>query len=134
MNSFMLDTNVVSAFIRGRSKQLDLRIADTPPDRLCVSIITFGETTFGLAKRPGATTLAAAAHNLFGKIEILDFDLKAGKTYGSLRALLEARGTPLSPLDTLIAAHAASIGATLVSNDRAFRMVPDLQVEDWTLS
>jgi tRNA(fMet)-specific endonuclease VapC len=131
MNGFMLDTNAVSAFVRGRSKQLDRRVADTPPDKLCISIITFGETTFGLAKRPGATTLAATAHNLFGKIEILDFDIKAGKTYGALRAMLEASGRPLSPLDMLIAAHALSVGATLVSNDRAFRMVPDLQVEDW---
>jgi tRNA(fMet)-specific endonuclease VapC len=131
MTSFMLDTNIVSAFIRGRSKLLDARIADTPADRLCVSIITFGETSFGLAKRPGATTLAATAHNLFGKIQILGFDIEAGKTYGSLRALLEASGRPLSPLDMLIAAHALSVGAMLISNDRAFRTVPDLQVEDW---
>jgi tRNA(fMet)-specific endonuclease VapC len=132
MNSFMLDTNIVSTFIHGRSRQLDKRIAGTPPSELCVSIITFGETAFGLAKRPAATTLAATAHNLFGQIEILDFDFKAGETYGSLRASLEARGTPLSPLDTLIAAHAVSVGATLVTNDRAFRMVPSLQLEDWT--
>ena len=127
----MLDTNAVSAFLRGRSTQLDVRIAEAPPDRLCVSVVTFAETAFGLAKRPGATTLAAAAHDFFGKIEILDFDLAAGKTYGSLRALLETSGKPLSPLDMMIAAHAVSDGATLVSNDRAFRMVPSLEVQDW---
>jgi len=127
----MLDTNIVSTFIHGRSKQLDRRIAEAPPDTLCVSIVTFAETEFGLAKRPGATTLAAAANNLFNKIEILDFGFDAGSAYGPLRALLEKRGTPLGPLDMLIAAHAASVRATLVSNDRAFRMVPDLRVEDW---
>jgi tRNA(fMet)-specific endonuclease VapC len=132
MTGFMLDTNIVSAFIHNRSEHLDRRIAKTNYDALCVSIITFGETAFGLAKRPGATTLAAAANNLFGKIEILDFDFGAGGTYGTLRALMERRGTPLSPLDMLIAAHALSVGATLVSNDHAFRFVPGLRVEDWT--
>ena len=132
MNGFMLDTNAVSAFIRGRSKQLDMRIAETPRDTLCISIITFGEIAFGLSKRPGATTLAATAHNLFGKIEVLDFDLKAGKTYGSLRAMLEASGRPLSPLDMLIAAHALSVGATLVTNDGRFEWCPIFEVEDWT--
>ena len=132
MTRFMLDTNAVSAFIHARSSQLDRRIAQARPDTLCVSIITFGETAFGLAKRPAATRLAAAAGGLFSKTAILDFDFDAGRTYGSLRALLEKRGKPLSPLDTLIAAHAVSTRAILVSKDQAFAMVPDLQVEDWT--
>lgn len=132
MTRFMLDTNIISTFIHGRSDHLDKRIAKTNYKALCVSIISFGETAFGLAKRPGATTLAATANNFFNEIGILDFDFKAGSTYGSLRAQMEKRGTPLSPLDMLIAAHAVSVGATLVSNDRAFQMVPNLQVEDWT--
>jgi tRNA(fMet)-specific endonuclease VapC len=132
MTEFMLDTNIVSTFIHARSQKLDRQIAETTSEALCVSIITFGETAFGLAKRPGATKLATAANNLFSKIKILEFDFNAGATYGSLRALMEKRGTPLGPLDMLIAAHAVSVGATLVSNDRAFRMVPNLQVEDWT--
>ena len=132
MTRFMLDTNVVSTVIRARSRQLDRRVADAPPDALCVSIITYAETAFGLAKRPGATTLATAAVDFFSRTAILDFDFDAGRTFGSLRALLERRGTPLSPLDTLIAAHAVSVRATLVSNDQAFLMVPDLLVEDWT--
>jgi len=132
MTRFMLDTNVVSTLIHARSKQLDRRVADTSPDALCVSIITYAETAFGLAKRPGATTLAAAARDFFSRTAILDFDFDAGRTFGSLRALLERRGTPLSLLDTLIAAHAVSVRATLVSNDKAFLMVPNVQVEDWT--
>ena len=132
MTRFMLDTNVVSAFIHARSTQLDRRIAEAGPDTLCVSIITFGETAFGLAKRPAAKRLAASVGGLFSKTAILDFDFDAGRTYGSLRALLEQRGTPLSPLDTLIAAHAVSTRAILVSKDQAFAMVPDLPVEDWT--
>ncbi len=132
MTLSMLDTNVVSTLIHGRSRQLDRRIGATTTDSLCVSIITFAETSFGLAKRPHATVLAAAANDLFGKLDVRDFDLTAGAAYGALPALLETRGTPLSPLDMLIAAHALSIGATLVSADRAFRFVPNLRVEDWT--
>jgi tRNA(fMet)-specific endonuclease VapC len=52
----------------------------------------------------------------------------------ALRAALEAAGTPLGGMDTLIAAHALAIGATLVTNDHAFQHVPGLTVEDWTLA
>jgi tRNA(fMet)-specific endonuclease VapC len=132
MTRFMLDTNIVSAVIHGRSRPLDRRMSATSPSSLCISVITFAETAFGLAKRPAATTLAAATGDLFRRISVLDFDREAGAVYGTLRAELEARGTPLSPLDMLIAAHALAAGVTLVSNDKAFRLVSNLSLEDWT--
>jgi len=61
-----------------------------------------------------------------GKVATLPFDDAATARYGELRALLEKRGTPIGPLNTLIAAHALSLG-----NTREFRGVPGLKVEDW---
>lgn len=57
----------------------------------------------------------------------------AAEEYGQIRVDLERKGTPIGPLDTLIAAHARSRGLTLVTNNtREFFRVENLPVEDWT--
>lgn len=65
-------------------------------------------------------------------ITICDWDSDAASTYGELRAAMEKKGKVMGDLDQLIAAHAISRGTTIVTNDRAFRMVQELAVEDWT--
>lgn len=127
----MLDTNVVSAFMHGRNSVLDRRITVHRKSELCVSAITYGETRYGLAKRPEASRLAAAAEALFSSIEILPWTSDVARRYGDIRAELRRQGRALQPLDMLIAAHALEVGATLVTSDRAFRFVPGLSVENW---
>ena len=66
-------------------------------------------------------------------VEILPYDDIAEQKYGEIRAYLERKGTPIGSLDALIAAHALSIGCTLVTNnDSEFGRVPGLKVENWT--
>ena len=66
-------------------------------------------------------------------ISILDFDVYAAEEYGRIRADLERKGTPIGPMDMLIAAHAKSEDLILVTNNtREFERVNDLTVEDWT--
>jgi tRNA(fMet)-specific endonuclease VapC len=66
-------------------------------------------------------------------VGVVPFDDAATARYGELRALLERRGSPIGPLDTLIAAHALSLRWTLAShNVREFRRVPCLTVSDWS--
>ncbi|WP_246249001.1 type II toxin-antitoxin system VapC family toxin [Chelativorans alearense] len=127
----MLDTNAVNAFMHGRSSELDRRITVRVKPELCVSAVTYGETRYGLAQRPEATRLAAAATALFRMVEILPWASDVGERYGEMRAELRRQGRALQPLDMLIAAHALEVGATLVTSDRAFRFVPGLQVENW---
>jgi tRNA(fMet)-specific endonuclease VapC len=63
---------------------------------------------------------------------VAPFEERAGRAYGSLRAQLQADGTPIDPLDTLIAGHALSLGMTLVTNNtREFSRVPGLRIENW---
>ena len=63
----------------------------------------------------------------------MDFDGKAAEEYGKIRAELERKGTPIGPMDTLIAGHARARGLILVTNNtREFNRVADLAVEDWT--
>ena len=69
---------------------------------------------------------------LFSNIEVLDFDIKAAIHYGKIRAYLEKQGTPIGPLDMMIAAHAMSLGYTVVTNNiKEFERVPDLKLENW---
>jgi tRNA(fMet)-specific endonuclease VapC len=65
-------------------------------------------------------------------IDVMSFDEQAAAIYGAIRSRLERRGTPIGPLDLLIAAHAMSTNARLVThNTREFERLADLQVEDW---
>ena len=129
---FMLDTNAVSVFMHGRSSALDNEVAARVRPSLTISAITYGETLYGLRNRPEATRLAVAANMLFGMVDILPWTAEAAESYGELRARMRRVGTALQPLDMLIAAHAVSVGAILVTADKAFRNVPGLELDDWT--
>jgi len=129
---YMLDTNAVSAFMHGRSVHLDREIAQYRKPALSLSAITYGETLFGLHNRPDALRLAAAAEILFEMVDILPWTDEVAGSYGVLRAELRRAGKSLQPLDMLIAAHAVSVDAVLVTADKAFRHVPGLKTEDWT--
>lgn len=124
---FMLDTNTVSYVIRNKSVLARKKLAalsgnDTP----CISAITEGEIRYGLAKATASPLLTAAVEAFLAKILILPWDSAAALSYGRLRAQQEKSGKPLGNLDMLIAAHAIAVGATLVTNDKAFSHVKDL--------
>ena len=128
---YMLDTNMASYIVRGPSPALAARLVAVPMAQLCVSSITQGELLYGLAKKPGATNLQTAVREFLTRVDVLAWDNAAATRYGALRAALEANGTPLGNLDTLIAAHALAADAILVTNDQAFARVPALVVENW---
>ncbi len=130
--AFMLDTNIASFIIRGGAPALMRRLQAQPVPSVCVSAITEAELRYGLARKPDATALHAAVHAFLLHVQALPWDSEAAARYGELRAALEADGKPMGNMDTLIAAHALAAGATLVSNDRAFKRVAGLRVEDWT--
>lgn len=129
---FMLDTNVVSVFMHGRNAALDDRISSFEGQALLLSSIAYAETCYGLRNRPKASRLHGLASALFARVAILPWTRETGDRYGYLRVEMRNGGKSLRPLDMLIAAHALEAGATLVSNDSAFRHVPGLKVEDWT--
>lgn len=131
---YLLDTNITSFMVRGASPALSARIQAVPLDQLAVSAVTEGELRYGLARKPGATALAQRVDSFLRHVSVLPWDAAVAQHYGPLRASLESRGTPLASLDTLIAAHALALGATLVTNDRAFfGRIEGLVCEDWTV-
>jgi tRNA(fMet)-specific endonuclease VapC len=127
---YLLDTNTVSQLIK-RHPKVTQRLLAVPMHSVCISAITAGELAFGLAKRPEALALKEAVKEFLRRIDVLPWDDAVAQTYGPLRAQLQNKGTPLAALDTQIAAHALHIKATLVSSDKAFLQVGQLQVENW---
>ncbi|TWG99735.1 tRNA(fMet)-specific endonuclease VapC [Mesorhizobium sp. J18] len=130
---FLLDTNTVSYATSGRSAAALQRIAEQPSGSILISSISYAEIWYGLKRRPGATKLAKATMALFAEAEIVPWSASTADIYASTRAEMERLGRSLAPLDMLIAAHALEADATLVTSDRAFRFLPGLRVEDWTI-
>ena len=128
----LLDTNICIAFLRKRSAPIARHISDAGADQLCISAVTAGELYTGAIKSNRAANLTDV-ESFLSIITTLDFDSNAARVYGFLRAALERSGRLIGPLDLLIAAQAAALGATLVTNNvREFVRVPGLKIEDWT--
>jgi len=131
MIRYMLDTNTISHLLKG-DPAVARRLTAVPMASLCISAITEGELLFGLAKRPAAKQLHAAVREFLKRVDVLPWDSVAAEHYGIVRANMAGQGKVLSPLDLLIAAHALSVDAILVTNDHAISQMPDLHLEDWT--
>jgi len=132
---YLLDTNIVSYFLRDASLTLSQRILDSTPDTLAISIISAGELRYGLCKLPHSKRAAELAHLLdavLAAITVLPLPAEAAQHYGHTRTQLEAAGTPIGSNDLWIAAHALSQNMILVTNNtREFERVPALKVENW---
>lgn len=129
---YLLDTNVVSFHIRGSSAALQGRLRRIKAASVALSVVTEMEIRFGLARNPGLR-IAPLVEQFLDAMTILPLDSDVARAYARIRSELETEGRPIGPLDTMIAAHAVSVGATLVTNDvREFRRVRGLRVADWT--
>jgi tRNA(fMet)-specific endonuclease VapC len=128
----LLDTNVCIHIIRKRPPEVLRRFERYEVGEVGVSSITIAELSYGVEKSYRPTQNLAALGGFLLPLEIVAFGPEAAAAYGRVRAALERAGTPIGPLDTLIAAHALSLGVTLVTNNiREFERVPGLRVEDW---
>jgi tRNA(fMet)-specific endonuclease VapC len=129
----LLDTNVCIHIIRRRPQAVLRRFEEYGIGEVGVSSVTVAELRYGAEKSAKPEQNLEALGRFLLPLEILAFGGEAAAAYGWIRAALENAGTPIGPLDTLIAAHAVSVGVTLVTNNiREFGRVPGLGVEDWT--
>ena len=128
---YLLDTNIVSFLLR-KHAAVARRVVSTPLSDLRISVITEAELRYGVAKRPEATRLNRAISEFLVRIDTVAWNSAASSRYGVLRSDTERQGKTLAPLDLLIAAHALSLDAVLVSNDPVFVNVTGLMLEDWT--
>jgi tRNA(fMet)-specific endonuclease VapC len=127
---FLLDTNVISDVVRNPDGPASKRYRATVHDCF-TSIVVASELRFGIAKHPDRVA-SDDARRLLDRMLIEPFESPADEHYGKIRAHLERAGTPIGANDLLIAAHALALGCTLVTaNEREFRRVPALPVENW---
>ncbi len=127
----MLDTDVCIAILN-RDSRVRSRLEQSVPSQLRMSAVTLAELRFGQAKSRQPRLVASNLRVLTSKVGVVPFDELAATRYGELRATLERRGRPIGPLDTLIAAHALSLGWRLATHNlREFQRVPGLHLEDW---
>jgi tRNA(fMet)-specific endonuclease VapC len=131
LTRYMLDTNIISDLIRNPQGRAAKRIAKAGEDNICTSIIVAAELRYGCAKS-GSSRLLKAVEDLLGEINVLPFDVPADAEYGGIRSELEVAGRPIGSNDLLIAAHAYTIGATIVTaNTNEFKRIRGLNVENW---
>ncbi len=129
---YMLDTNICIYLIKHKPLQVFEKLQEHNPDEICISAVTYAELVHGVEKSKAVERNRLALTILLSNIEILDFDMKAAEEYGRIRADLEKKGTPIGPLDMMIAGHAKSFGYTVVTNNVGeFKRVEGLQYENW---
>jgi tRNA(fMet)-specific endonuclease VapC len=127
----MLDTDVSSYIIRRRPESLAQHF-ERHADEICVSVITAAELRFGVEKSKSAK-LAGLVENFLERLSVLDWTQAVTPHYARIRAALERIGKPIGNADLMIAAHAVSEGATVVTNNvRHFADVPGLKIQEWT--
>lgn len=131
MSAYLLDTNIISDLVRNPSGSTTRRIEQIDPGDLCTSIIVAAELRYGCAKK-GSAKLLSRVESVLAFVPVLPLDIPADDEYGGIRAELEAAGQIIGMNDLLIAAHAYTLKATLVTNNtREFGRIRGLTVENW---
>ena len=131
---YMLDTDTLVYVFNARPHHQAVleRFDREDPRKLCVSAITLAELRFGAEKSRKAKATRDKLMRAIDTLHMAPFEAGAAAQYGVVRAALEQAGTPIGPVDTLIAGHALSLHLTLVTgNVRGFSRVDGLRVENW---
>ena len=129
---YLLDTNTCIYIINKKPPSAVNRIRSKHPDEVSISTITIAELEYGVHRSKHADQNRIALLEFLVLFTIVEFDQSAAAVYGSVRASLERKGSPIGPMDLLLAAQALSQQLVLVTNnEREFRRVAGLQIENW---
>ncbi len=129
----MLDTDTASYLIKGKSPALESRLATLVPSMVCISVMTRAELLYGLKRLPADHRLHLTVRQFLKIVRILPWDLDAADWYADIRHQLIGSGQPIGEMDMMIAAHALSAGAVLVTNNiRHYQRIDaPLILENW---
>ena len=130
---FLLDTNICIYIRRHRPPEVLARFQKLRPGAAAISVITYGELVFGAEKSSFRADALQQLEELTSLLPVLPLPQEAAGTYGAIRADLEVRGETIGNNDLWIAAHAKAATLTLVTNnEREFKRIPGLKVQNWT--
>ena len=129
---YMLDTNAIIMAVRHPDWPICEKVKKHLGKDLCISVITYGELEYGARKSSNPERNRSAIVQILSGIRILDFDVKAAEHFGDIFADLESRHMRIGDRDMMIAAHARSLGYTVVTNNTdEFGRVKGLKMVDW---
>ena len=129
---YMLDTNICIYIIKHKPEKVFKEHQKHDPSEVCISSVTYAELIHGVEKSAAIEKNRLALALLLANIEIMNFDVNAANCYGKIRADLEKKGTPIGPLDMMIAGHAQSLSYTVVTNNvKEFSRVTNLDIVNW---
>jgi len=129
--AFLLDTDTCIYALKQNERVLQ-QLLSTAREEVLVSVITEAELRTGAAKSSSPIRTLHLVENFLRPLTLIDFTSEDAIAYANVRAKLERAGTPIGPLDTLIASQAVARKLTLVSNnEREFRRVTGLAIENW---
>ena len=129
---FLLDTDTCIYALKQHAAVLNNLLANSRED-IALSVITEAELRTGAAKSGSPAKTLRLVENFLRPLSILEFTSDDATAYAQIRAKLERAGTPIDPLDTLIAAQAVARKLVLVSNnEREFRRIAALHLQNWT--
>lgn len=129
---YMLDTNICIYAMKQKPEKVLLRLKEELDSGVCISSITLAELEYGMKHSSNPVKNEQALLRFLAPLSVLPFGPSAASEYGEIRAGLQSRGTPIGPLDMLIAGHARSEGLILVTNNiREFERVSELELENW---
>ena len=128
----MLDTNICIYIIKRSPHSVLQRFSSFQVGDIGISTITLAELEYGAERSAQPKKNREALEEFISALDVAAFDRQATEAYGKIRATLESKGRPIGAMDLLIAAHALSLGVRLVTNnEREFKHVPGLRVENW---
>lgn len=113
----LLDTDIASYLIKGKSPAIESQLAALAPSMVCISVMTRAELLYGLKRLPPDHRLQLAVRQFLKIVRALPWDADAADWYAEIRYQLVSSGQPIGELDMMIAAHALSAGAVLITNN-----------------
>jgi len=129
----MLDTNICIYIAKNRPPEVRARFEQMRAGEIVMSAITLGELQFGASKSNQQAKAQAEIDKFLQDVSVEDVGTGAAEAYGEIRATLQKQGCLIGSNDLWIAAHAVALGVTLATNnEREFRRVPGLTLENWT--
>ncbi|MCD4677314.1 MAG: type II toxin-antitoxin system VapC family toxin [Desulfobacula sp.] len=129
----MLDTDICSYIIRERPLKVFEHFETLTMDQFCISVVTYAKLIYGVEHSSSIKINRSIVDQFVKHLSIIDWNKNAAEHYGNIRAILQAGGNVIGAMDMMIAAHARSQNMTLVTNnEKHFKRVPKLQVENWT--
>ncbi len=129
---YMIDTDISIYLINNKPQTVLDHFHQHSPGDIVMSSITLSELKYGIQKSNKKKQNMTALNDFIQLVQICDYDNSASDEYAIIRVYLESKGQSIGALDTLIAAHALSLGLTLITNNvKEFKRVLNLNIENW---